>query len=194
MDLTHTRAHICFLQLTSLRVFQWELRGKSWIRAGSSLQTQDTTASPTALLWNMCCLFSVQSLAHSTDLWPVPYLTSAQIYLNRMHAHADKHCIHLKAVEREREREDKGQWLGEVGGESSPVSESFRGTSADRKRGMERKRDCISEAGFGGCCCVFSLCSNALTLPAARLGVCRLRGFYQHASQESRPSSLTNKS
>lgn len=76
--------------------------------------------------------------------------------------------------------------MGEVGEESSPVSESCRET------GRHRKRDSVGQTGFGGYCCVFSPCSTALTLPAARLGVCRLCGLYQQASQECRLSSVTN--
>ncbi len=84
--------------------------------------------------------------------------------------------------------------MGEFGEESSPVSKSHREMGTDRKRETKGNRECVREAEFGGYCCVFSPCSTALTLPAARLGVCRLCGLYQHASQESRLSSLTNKS
>lgn len=58
--------------LTSLCVFQGELRGESWMSARSSLQTRDTTARLTALLWNVgCCIYCSNHFSVCCVCWCV---------------------------------------------------------------------------------------------------------------------------
>ncbi len=153
----------------------------SWRSARSSLQT-DCTALECGLLFFSalsCTQQKTKKTKTNLDLFLIKTLT--KIYLNGS-THTDKQCIkHIALAKRER-KSNKVRSEGKA----QPVSEALGGTSADRKRETERKRDCISQAEFGAYCCVFSPCSTALTLPAARLGVCRLRGFYQHAGEQTK--------
>lgn len=127
--------------------------------ARSSLQTQDTAAGLTALLWNVDCCFSMHSPAHNKTP-PICSLSNISPDVSEPNA---RHAANAASTRQPWREETQVSSPLQPHPMTVLVSKSFRETGSNRKRETERKRDCVRQAGFWGLLlCFLSMlnCSN----------------------------------